>query len=134
MFGIFINQCISVHCDKGYVSSEWMRLHHSIYRYRLLIYHDDQNLPGKLGQRSSICWNSLDLFRVYGLNYIFLGITLFCFSRYKSWNFQHLFEKEFRETSQNFNSFSSLRQFLFPFFLPIIWLSWNLVRFHTILF
>ena len=30
---------------------------------------------------------------------------------------KHLFEKEFRETSQNFNSFSSFRQFLF------LWLS-----------
>ena len=35
-----------------------------------------QNLPGKLGQQSSICWNSLGLFRDYGLNYIFLGIKL----------------------------------------------------------
>ena len=30
-----------------------------------------QNLPGKLGQQSAICWNSLGLFRDYGLNYIF---------------------------------------------------------------
>ena len=37
----------------------------------------------------------------YGLKNIFLGIKLFCFSRQK---FQHLFEKEFLETSQNFNS------------------------------
>ena len=30
-----------------------------------------QNLPGKLGQQSAICWNSLGLFRDYGLNQIF---------------------------------------------------------------
>ena len=34
-------------------------------------------------------------------------------------------------TSQNFNSF---RQFLFPFFLLIVWSSWDFVRFHDILF
>ena len=31
------------------------------------------------------------------------------FFKIESWNFQHLFEKEFRETSQNFNSFRSFR-------------------------
>ena len=79
----------------------------------------NQNLPGKLGQQSTICWNSLCLFRDYSLNYIFLGI-FFLFFKIESWNFQHLFEKEFRETSQNINSF---RQFLFPFSLSIVWLS-----------
>ena len=38
------------------------------------------------------------------------------FYQIKSWNFQHLFEKEFRETSQNFNSFSLFRQLLFSSF------------------
>ena len=28
-----------------------------------------QNLPGKLGQQSAICWNSFSLFRDYGLNH-----------------------------------------------------------------
>ena len=39
------------------------------------------NLPWKLGQQSAICWNTLGLYRDYGLNHIFLGIKLF-FSRY----------------------------------------------------
>ena len=52
------------------------------------------------------------------------------FFKIESWNFQHLFEKEFRETSQNFNSFSSFRKILFSFFLWVVWLSWNFVRFH----
>ena len=30
--------------------------------------HNPQNLPGKLGRQSAICWNSLGLFRNYGLN------------------------------------------------------------------
>ena len=30
-----------------------------------------QNLPRKLGQQSAICWNSLGLFRDYGINHIF---------------------------------------------------------------
>ena len=33
-----------------------------------------------------------------------------------------------------FYSFSSFRQFLFPFFLLVVWLSWNFVRFDEILF
>ena len=45
-----------------------------------------------------------------------------------------LFEKGFRETSQDFNSFSSFRQFLFSFFLSVDWLSWNFQRFLEILF
>ena len=32
--------------------------------------------------------------------------------------------------SQNFNSFSSFRQLLFSFFLSVVWLSWNFVRFR----
>ena len=36
-----------------------------------------QNLPGKLGQQSSICWNSLGLFRDYGLNYILFRNNFF---------------------------------------------------------
>ena len=34
----------------------------------------------------------------------------------------------FRETSQNFNLFSSFRQFLFPFFLSVVWL-WGFTKF-----
>ena len=37
----------------------------------------------------------------------------FLFFKIESWNFQHLSEKEFRETSQNFNLFGLFRQFLF---------------------
>ena len=44
----------------------------------------------------------------------------FLFFKIESWNFQHLFENKFHETSQNFNSFSSFRQFLFPFFLSVV--------------
>ena len=62
--------------------------------------------------------------------YFFRNKTFLIFKR-ESWNFQHLFEKEFRETSQNFNSFSSFRQFLFPFFLSFVWWSWNFVRFDS---
>ena len=35
----------------------------------------------KSGTANAICWNSLGLFRDYGLNYNFLGIFCFCFSR-----------------------------------------------------
>ena len=62
--------------------------------------------------------------------YFFRNI-LFLFFKIESWSFQHMFKIKFRETSQNFNSF---RQFIFPFFLSVVCLSWNFVRFHEILF
>ena len=92
-----------------------------------------QNLPGKFGQQSAICWDSLGLLRDYDLNDVFCNKT-FLFFKIESWNFQHLFKKEFCETSQNVNSFSSFRQFLFPCFLSVVWLSWNFARFHQIQF
>ena len=67
-----------------------------------------QNLPGKLGQQSVICWNFLGLFREYGLNYIFYRI--FFHDRKLKLSAT---EKEFSETSQNFDLFSSFR--LSPF-------------------
>ena len=38
-----------------------------------------QNLPGKLEQQSAICWNSLGLYRDYGLNNIFFRDKNFVF-------------------------------------------------------
>ena len=35
----------------------------------------------KIRTANAICWNSLGLFRDYGLNHIFWGMTFFCFSR-----------------------------------------------------
>ena len=50
----------------------------------------------KLGQQSAICWNSLGLFRDYGLNYIcFLEKKLFCFSRQKAEDFNICLKKNF---------------------------------------
>ena len=63
-------------------------------------------------------------------NILFRNKT-FLFFKIESWNFQHLFENEFRETSQSFNSF---RQLLCTFFLLVVWLSWNFVRFHKFKF
>ena len=37
----------------------------------------------KIGTANAIGWNSLGLLRDYGLNYIFLGIKLFCFQERK---------------------------------------------------
>ena len=56
------------------------------------------------------------------------------FFKIERWNFQHLFEKEFRETSQNFNSFSFFRQLLFPFFFYQLsdWVEilWGFTKFN----
>ena len=44
--------------------------------------------------------------RLFKVAYFFLRTKLFCFSRYlESWNFQHLIDLGFHESSQNFNSF-----------------------------
>ena len=56
------------------------------------------------------------------------------FFKIENWNFQHLFEKENRKTSQNFNS---IRQPIEKMEIQIIWMSWmswNFVRFHEIQF
>ena len=58
---------------------------------------------------------------------------VFLFVHIESWNFQHLFDEELCETSQNFNSFG---QFLVPIkkcHLNIVWMSCNFMRFHEIL-
>ena len=52
----------------------------------------------KIGTANAICWNSLGLFRDYGLNYIFFENKTFLFFKIES----------------------SFRQFLFPFFLPVV--------------
>ena len=76
----------------------------------------------------------MDLSWRYDLKNLLFRNKTFLFFKIESWNFQHLFEIEFRETSQNFNSFSLFRKLLFSFFLWVVWLSWNFVRFHKIQF
>ena len=61
---------------------------------------------GKIEMASAIFWDYLGMFREYGQKNILLGIKLFLFFKIESWNFQNLFENEFRETSQSFNTFS----------------------------
>ena len=58
----------------------------------------------KIRTANAIFWNYLGLFRDYGLEHIFFRNKTFLFFKIESWNFQHLFEMKFRETSQNFNS------------------------------
>ena len=58
------------------------------------------------------------------------------FFKIESWNFQYLFEIEFRETSQTFNSFSSFRQLVLPFFSigSLIELKFSEVSQNSVLF
>ena len=65
--------------------------------------------------------------------YFFRNKT-FLFFKIESWNFQHLFEKEFRETSQNFNSIRQPIEKMKITIVWISWMSWNFVRFHKIQF
>ena len=64
----------------------------------------------------------------------FQGIQITIQYTEENWNFQLLFEKEFGETSQNFNS---IRQSIEKMEITIVWMSWmswNFVRFPEILF
>ena len=67
------------------------------------------------------------------LNFFFSGV-FFLFFKIESWNFQNLFEKEFRETSQNFNSIRQPIEKMKITIVWISWMSWNFVRFHEIQF
>ena len=107
--------CESIHISKSGNTQTNKRLEPKLYVYWYR-WTMNQKLHLKLRQQSAICWNSLALFRENGLNYIFFRNKTFLFFKIESWNFQQLFEIEFRETSHNFNSFSSFRQFLFQFF------------------
>ena len=62
-----------------------------------------QNLPENWVRKRHLL-DSLALFRENGLNYIFFRNKTFLFFKIQSWNFQQLFEREFRETSQNFKA------------------------------
>ena len=100
--------------------------------YKVIVYLSRLPKPSlKIRTVSAICWN-------YILTYLetmtFFRNKTFLFFKIESWNFQHLFEKEFRETSQNFNS---IRQVIEKIEMTIVWMSWmswNFVRFHEILF
>ena len=82
----------------------------------------------KIRTTSAIFWDYLGMFRDYGQNNIYFRNKTFLFLKIERWNFQHLFENEFRETWQSFSSFWHL------LFTLVVWLSWNLVRFHKIHF
>ena len=66
------------------------------------------------------------------LNFFFFRNKTFLFFKIESWNFQNLFEKEFRETSQNFNSIRQPIEKMKITIVWISWMSWNFVRFHEI--
>ena len=84
----------------------------------------------KIKTASAIFWNNLGILRDYGLKNIFFRNKSFLFLKLEGWNFQHLFERKFCETSQNFNSFSAFRQLLFSFLLSAVWLCSNFLRFQ----
>ena len=67
----------------------------------------------------------------YGLNHISFRNKTFLLFKIESWNFQHLFEKEFSETSQNFNSMS---QRIEKIEIKTVWYELKFLRFHEILF
>ena len=84
----------------------------------------------KIRTANAIFWIYLGC--TYGLKNIFFRNKTFLFLKIESWKFQHLFEIEFRETSQNFNSFSLFRQFYFHFFYRLsdkVEILWDFMKF-----
>ena len=79
--------------------------------------------PHKISAHSGNCY-----FHFFSRNKTFL------FFKIESWNFQHLFEKAIRETSQNLNSIRQLIEKMKITIVWISWMSWNFVRFHEIQF
>ena len=70
---------------------------------------------------------------VVQLKKIFFRNKIFLFFKIESWIFQYLFEIKFRETSQNFNSFSLFTQFLFSFFFMSCLIKFKLCEVSPIL-
>ena len=66
-------------------------------------------------------WQRLKTF-FFGINLLFFEI--------EDWNFQNLFEKEFRETSIR----KPIEKMKIKIVWILSWISWNLVRFHEIQF
>ena len=60
----------------------------------------------KIRTASAIFLINLGIFRDYGLKTTFFRNKTFLFFKIESWKIQHLFENEFHETSQSFNTFS----------------------------
>ena len=113
---------------------EQKKLRHSFLIVNILCHVTLQNLHWKLGQQSAIYWNFLGLFRDYGLNHIFFRNKTFLFFQHRKLKFStSIWKKKNRETSQKFQ-LNALRQFLFPFFLSVVWLSLNFLRFHKLFF
>ena len=65
--------------------------------------------------KAFVFWYWLRPKRIFNRNNFFL------FFKIESWNFQHLFEKAFGETSQNFNS---IRKSIEKLKKTIVWMSW----------
>ena len=81
--------------------------------------------------RSHLLVEKRTILAIWLRSYFFRNKTVLFF-KIESWNFQHLFDLGFHETSQNSSSFSSYRQLLFWFYLWVFWMSWNFVRFYEI--
>ena len=86
---------------------------------QLLTFFDNLTKPSlKIRIASAIFWDYLGMCRDYGQKNILFRNKTFLFFKIESWNFQHLFEIEFHETSQNFNS---IRQLIEKMKITILW-------------
>jgi hypothetical protein len=64
---------------------------------------------------------------------IFYRNKTFLFVEIESWNFQQLFNFEFRETLQNFSSFRQHLDDIYLWVIRGVRISWNFVKFHEMI-
>ena len=67
----------------------------------------------RVARQYGICWFQKELSWRLGTLHIFSGMKTFLFVKIESWDFQHLFDFEFRETLQKLRSFKQHSENIF---------------------
>ena len=86
----------------------------------------------KIRTANTIYWNSLGLFRDYGLNYIFFRNKTFLLFKIESWNFQHLFENGILWNLTKFQLIQLIQTFFPHFLYPLpdwVEILWDFTKF-----
>ena len=88
----------------------------------------------KIRTASAIFWNYLDIFRDYGLKNIFFRNKTFFVFQDRKLKLSASVWKRILWNLTKFQLIQLIQQLLFPFFLSVVWLSWNCMRFHQFFF
>ena len=88
----------------------------------------------KIRTARAFFWIFLGIFRDYGLNFFFLGIKLFCFSRYKAEIFSNCLKYNFVKPHKILKQSDKKLKKIEIKIIWMSWMSWNFVRFHDFFF